>query len=69
LHIRFFYWQYMVIKCSALCQLCEPPARNRSRSMRSAQIITFEIWGSQEKYSIEYNTAVLTWSLGRTVIE
>lgn len=33
-----------------------------------AKIINFEIWG-EEKYSLEYNTQALSWSVGRTVIE
>jgi hypothetical protein len=34
-----------------------------------ARIITFEIWNSSEQFLLEYDTAALTWSLGRTVIE
>jgi hypothetical protein len=32
-------------------------------------IITFEIWDSSEKRSLEYAPLTLTWSLGRTVTE
>ena len=35
----------------------------------STRIINFEIWDSQENYSLAYNTQALSWSLGRTVIE
>jgi hypothetical protein len=35
----------------------------------AARIITFEIWNSAEQFSLEYDTAALSWSLGRTVIE
>lgn len=34
-----------------------------------AKIINFEIWDSQERYSLDYNTRALSWSVGRTVIE
>ena len=35
----------------------------------AARIVNFEILDSREKYSLAYNTQVLSWSLGRTVIE
>jgi hypothetical protein len=35
----------------------------------AARIITFKIWDSSEQFSLEYDTAAPTWSLGRTVIE
>lgn len=39
------------------------------RTQGSAQIITFEIWGNREKYSLEYDTGSLSWSIGETVID
>ena len=35
----------------------------------AAKIISFEIWDSQERFSLEYNTQALSWRLGRTIIE
>jgi hypothetical protein len=43
--------------------------REVSCNRGAARIITFEIWDSSEQFSLEYDTAALTWSLGRTVIE
>jgi len=63
--VRPVWFQVVGKKPVEIVQICATWYHNRG----AAKIITFEIWDSSDKYSLEYDTLALAWSLGRTVIE
>lgn len=64
-HVRPAWFQVAGKKPVEITQICAVWYHNRG----AAKFITFEIWDSSEKYSLEFDTLALAWSIGRTVFE